>query len=104
MPENSWAARYGRTGRDLFDIDVSCGGAIPGSALALGIAQKSGDELRRGIFTTGSSTDFYPMTDARNHHFVPKGYLCGFSHGVKRQAGVFVVDRTAKATFGATGP
>ncbi len=41
------------------------------------------------------------MTDARNHHFVPKGYLCGFSHGVKRQAGLFVVDRTTKTTFGA---
>ncbi|MDR6632471.1 hypothetical protein J2X72_001255 [Phyllobacterium sp. 1468] len=39
------------------------------------------------------------MSEARNHHFVPQGYLRGFSHGVKRQAQLFVVDRIKRKAY-----
>ena len=39
------------------------------------------------------------MSDARNHHFVPQGYLRLFADGVGRQARVFTVDRTTGKSF-----
>jgi len=42
------------------------------------------------------------MSEARNHHFVPRSYLGGFSNGVGRQARVFVVDRVEKRAFATT--
>ncbi|QOF71499.1 DUF4238 domain-containing protein [Aminobacter sp. SR38] len=39
------------------------------------------------------------MAEAHNHHYVPQTYLRGFSHGVDRQAQVFVADLERGKTF-----